>query len=254
VRGGSVGFGCDVVSTGCDLYPAIDLRGGRVVRLTQGDYEAETVYGDDPVATASSFADAGAPWVHVVDLDAARSGDPVNRDVVRRIAAALAGRARLQNGGGVRSLDDARQLADAGVARVVMGSAAIRRPELVAEVAAVVAVAVGLDHRDGELATDGWTTGSGLELTDALGRFPDAEAFVITDIGRDGMLTGPDTPGLAAAVAATTTPIIASGGVSSLDDLVALAAIPGLGGVITGKAIYEGRFSVADAVRALENR
>lgn len=236
----------------CDLYPAIDLRDGRVVRLSQGDYDAETVYGDDPVAVATSFADAGAPWVHVVDLDAARSGDPVNRAVVGRIAAALHGRARLQNGGGVRSLDDARRLADAGVDRVVMGSAAVRRPDLVAEVSDVVPVAVGLDHRAGELATDGWTEGSGVQLADALGRFPTAAAFVITDISRDGMLSGPDIDGLTVAVGATTTPVIASGGVATIDDLLALAAIPGLGGIITGKAVYEGRFTVAEAVRALE--
>ncbi len=236
----------------CDLYPAIDLRAGRVVRLSQGDYDAETVYGDDPVAVATSFADAGARWVHVVDLDAARSGDPVNRAVVERVAAALQGRAGLQNGGGVRSLDDARSLADAGVDRVVMGSAAVRRPDLVAEVSDIVDVAVGLDHRAGELATDGWTEGSGVQLADALGRFPTAAAFVITDISRDGMLTGPDIDGLRAAVAATTTPVIASGGVSSLDDVVSLAAIPGLGGIITGKALYEGRFTVVEAIRALE--
>lgn len=236
----------------CDLYPAIDLRAGRVVRLSQGDYDAETVYGDDPVSVANEFADAGAPWVHVVDLDAARSGDPVNREVVERVAAALAGRAKLQNGGGVRSVADARRLADSGVDRVVMGSAAVRNPDLVAEVSAIVDVAVGLDHRDGELATDGWTEGSGLQLTEALTRFTTAAAFVITDISRDGMLGGPDLAGLAAAVAATSTPVIASGGVASLDDVVALAAIPGLGGIITGKAVYEGRFSVADAVRALE--
>lgn len=238
--------------TNCALYPAIDLRGGRVVRLSQGDYANETVYGDDPVAVAESFADAGAPWVHVVDLDAARSGDPVNRDVVARVAAALDGRARLQNGGGVRSLADARALADAGVDRVVMGSAAVRTPDLVAEVSEVVPVAVGLDHRAGELATDGWTEGSGVQLADALGWFPTAAAFVITDISRDGMLSGPDIDGLAGAVTATSTPVIASGGVSSLDDIVSLAAIPGLGGIITGKAIYEGRFSVSDAVRTLE--
>ncbi len=240
------------MTTICDLYPAIDLRDGRVVRLRQGDYDAETVYGDDPVAVATAFADAGAPWVHVVDLDAARSGDPVNRPVVERIAAALHGRARLQNGGGVRSVDDARHLAEIGVDRVVMGSAAVRRPDLVVDVSDVVAVAVGLDHRTGELATDGWTEGSGVQLADALGRFPTASAFVITDIGRDGMLSGPDIVGLKAAVAATATPVIASGGVSSLDDVVALAAIPGLGGIITGKAVYEGRFTVAEAVRALE--
>ena len=181
-----------------DLYPAIDLRGGRVVRLTKGDYDSETVYGDDPVDVAASFADAGAPWVHVVDLDAARSGDPVNRPVVAAIAAALRGRARLQNGGGVRTLADARALADAGVDRVVMGSAAVSDPELVELAGEVVPVAVGLDHRDGDLAVHGWTESSGVRLGDALSRFPTAAAFVITDISRDGMLTGPDVVGLSA--------------------------------------------------------
>ena len=235
-----------------DLYPAIDLRAGRVVRLTKGDYAAETVYGDDPVAVALSFADAGAPWVHVVDLDAARSGDPVNREVVARIAGALRGRASLQTGGGVRTVDDVVALAQAGVSRVVMGSAAVADPPLVAVAAAVLPVAVGLDHRDGELAVHGWTKGSGVALADALSMFPAASAFVITDIARDGMLTGPDVAGLTEAVAATTVPVIASGGVASLDDIVALAAIAGLGGIITGKAIYEGRFTVTAALAALE--
>jgi phosphoribosylformimino-5-aminoimidazole carboxamide ribotide isomerase len=235
-----------------ELYPAIDLRGGRVVRLTKGDYAAETVYGDDPVAVAESFAAAGAPWVHVVDLDAARSGNAVNREVVGRIATALQGRAALQNGGGVRTLDDARVLAELGVARVVMGSAAVADPELVALASEIVPVAVGLDHRDGELAVHGWTEGSGVRLDDALGRFPSAAAFVITDISRDGMLSGPDVEGLATAVAATSVPVVASGGVASIADIVALASIAGLGGVITGKALYEGRFTVAEALAALE--
>lgn len=234
-----------------DLYPAIDLRRGRVVRLTKGDYDAETVYGDDPVKVAASFADAGAPWVHVVDLDAARSGDPVNRPVVAAIATALSGRASLQNGGGVRTVEDARALADAGVSRVVMGSAAVQNPALVADASEIVPVAVGLDHRDGELAVHGWTEDSGVQLDAALDLFPTAAAFVITDISRDGMLSGPDVAGLAAAVAATDVPVIASGGVSSVDDIVALAAIPGLGGIITGKAIYEGRFTVSEALAAL---
>jgi phosphoribosylformimino-5-aminoimidazole carboxamide ribotide isomerase len=234
-----------------DLYPAIDLRGGRVVRLTKGDYDAETVYGDDPVAVADSFAAAGTPWVHVVDLDAARSGDPVNRPVVAAIADALGGRAHLQTGGGVRTVADAEALAAAGVSRVVMGSAAIRRPELVAEVTAILPVAVGLDHRDGELAIHGWTQGSGVWLEPALAMFPTASAFVITDISRDGMLVGPDLDGLAAAAAATDVPVIASGGVATLADVRALAAIRRLGGVITGKALYEGRFTVAEALAAL---
>ena len=235
-----------------DLYPAIDLRGGNVVRLTKGDYALETVYGDDPVAVAQSFVASGAPWVHVVDLDAARSGDPVNRAVVARIAAAIDGQASLQNGGGVRTLDDAKALRDAGVSRVVMGSAAVRDPDLVARASEIVPVAVGLDHRAGELAVHGWTEGSGVRLDDALGRFPTADAFVITDISRDGMLSGPDVDGLAAAVAATSIPVVASGGVASIDDIVALARIPGLGGIITGKAVYEGRFTVAEALAALQ--
>ena len=234
-----------------DLYPAIDLRAGRAVRLLKGDYTQETVYGDDPVAIARSFADAGVPWIHVVDLDAARAGDPVNRPVVARIVEAVAGRASVQTGGGVRTVADAEALAVAGVARVVMGSAAVRDPALVARVADVVSVAVGLDHRAGELAVDGWTAVSGRRLDDVLGFYPRASAFVITDIERDGMLQGPDVAGLTAAARATDVPVIASGGVASIDDLHALAAIPGLGGIITGKAIYEARFTVAEALLAL---
>ena len=234
-----------------ELYPAIDLLGGRVVRLRQGDYSDETEYGTDPVAMAQSFADAGSPWIHVVDLDAAKSGDPVNRPVVAAIADAVRGGSRVQTGGGVRSVDDARQLAEAGVARVVMGSAAVRDPGLVATVSEVVPVAVGLDHRGGELAVHGWTEGSGVMLDDAYERFPTAEVFVITDIGRDGMLEGPDIDGLARSAALAGAPVIASGGVSSLADIEALAAISGLGGVITGKAVYEGRFTVTEALVAL---
>lgn len=235
-----------------DLYPAIDLRGGRVVRLRQGDYDRETAYGTDPVDVARAFAAAGAPWIHVVDLDAARSGDAANREVVRAIATAVSGSAHVQTGGGVRGVGDARQLADAGVARVVMGSAAVARPELVGEVSAIVPVAVGLDHRDGELAVHGWTERSGIRLEEAYEQFPDAAAFVITDIGRDGMLEGPDVSGLAQSVAATEVPVIASGGVSSLDDLVALARIDGLGGIITGRALYEGRFDVRAALSVVQ--
>jgi phosphoribosylformimino-5-aminoimidazole carboxamide ribotide isomerase len=233
------------------LYPAIDVRGGRVVRLVQGDYAAETVYGTDPVHVAAAFADAGATWIHVVDLDAARTGDPVNRPVVAAIADAVAGHAAVQTGGGVRAVSDVRALADAGVARVVMGSAAVADPSLVDAASEVLPVAVGLDHRSGELAVHGWTSSAGVALHAALTMFPTAAAFVITDIARDGMLAGPDVEGLAAAVAATSIPVIASGGVATLDDVRELAAIPGLAGVITGRAIYEGRFTVADALAVL---
>ncbi|MEP7201030.1 MAG: HisA/HisF-related TIM barrel protein [Ilumatobacteraceae bacterium] len=234
-----------------ELFPAIDLSDGQVVRLTQGDYGNAKVYGSDPVAVARSFADAGATWIHVVDLDAARSGSPQNRSVVAEIASALIGRALVQTGGGVRAVADAQQLADAGVARVVMGSAAIQRPELVEAATQVIDVAVGLDHRDGEVAVHGWTEGAGVTLDEALGWFPSASAFVITDIARDGMLEGPDIDGLAAVAASSSAPVIASGGVASLADISALAAVPGIGGIITGKAIYEGRFTVAEALKAL---
>lgn len=234
-----------------DLYPAIDLREGKVVRLLQGDYGQQTTYGDDPVAVARSFAEAGAAWIHVVDLDAARSGSPVNRPVVAAITAALDGMASVQTGGGVRSVSDAQALADAGVARVVMGSAAVADPTLVAAASELVSVAVGLDHRNGEVAVHGWTEGSGVQLADALGWFPTAAAFVITDIARDGMLTGPDVDGLALAARSTAVPVIASGGVAELSDLAALRAVPGISGIITGKALYEGRFTVAQALAEL---
>jgi phosphoribosylformimino-5-aminoimidazole carboxamide ribotide isomerase len=240
--------------TGFIVFPAIDLRGGNVVRLRQGDYADETVYGDDPLAVAESFVAAGATWVHMVDLDAAKGDAAVNRPVISRVASALDGRARLQVGGGVRGVADAEALAAAGVARVVMGSAAVREPALVAEVTARVgvAVAVGLDHRGGVLATEGWTRSSGVGLAEALGAYPTAACAVITDISRDGMLVGPDIEGLSNAARSAPMPIVASGGVGSIDDIVALTSIPNIAGVITGKAIYEGRFSLGEALRALE--
>lgn len=234
------------------LYPAIDLLAGRVVRLERGDFDAATVYGDDPVGVALAFAEAGVDRVHIVDLDAARSGDPVNRAVVSRVVAALPDRVRVQVGGGVRTADDARALADAGVWRVVMGSAAVANPALVTEVADIVPVAVGLDHRGGMLAVDGWTRDSTTSVADMVARMGSASAFVVTDISRDGMLTGPDVAGLAATAASTDVPVVASGGVGSLAHLADLAAVPRLEGVIVGKALYEGRFGVAEAIAVLE--
>ncbi len=236
------------------LYPSIDLRAGRVVRLRQGDYDRETAYELDPVAVAREFGADGAPWIHVVDLDAARSGVATNRQVIAAMAAALEGRPSIQAGGGVRSLDDAAELADAGVARVVMGSAAVADPSLVEVVARRVPVAVALDHREGIVAVEGWTSASTLSLRDGLVRFPAAEAFVITNIKRDGELLGPDLDGIRDAVMASDVPVIASGGVASLDDVRALAAVPGLGGIITGRALYEGRFTVAEALAAIGDR
>ena len=233
------------------LYPAIDVFGGKVVRLRQGEYDDSTVYGVDPVAMALTFVDQGATWVHMVDLDAARSGEPVNRSVIASVASAIAGRASLQVGGGVRTEADAEALSAAGVTRVVMGSAAVADPALVRRVSAIVSVAVGLDHRNGVAATHGWTESSGVQVDDLLGQFPTASAFVITDISRDGMLTGPDVEGLARAVSQTSIPVIASGGVGALSHLAELAAVVGLNGVIVGKALYESKFSVSEALAVL---
>lgn len=234
-----------------DLYPAIDIRGGRCVRLLQGDYDRETVYGDDPVAVAKGYEAAGAPWVHVVDLDAARSGRPENRDMVAAIAAAVG--VPVQSGGGVRDNAAAEALLTAGVRRVVIGTAALRDPQFVRRLAAAWPgrIAVGIDGRGGEAAVQGWTEGSGVSVLDAVAQFEDAgvAAVVVTDIGRDGTLTGPDVDGLTTVLERTAVDVIASGGVGSLDDLRALAELP-LAGVIVGKALYEGVFTVEEAIAA----
>jgi phosphoribosylformimino-5-aminoimidazole carboxamide ribotide isomerase len=244
-----------------DLYPAIDVRGGRCVRLRLGDFADETVYSDDPVAVAESFALAGARWIHVVDLDAARTGEPVNRPVVRRIceAAAPAG-VRVQVGGGVRDEAAAAALAEVGAARVVMGTAVVERPDLVAAVAARQAVAIGLDARGSEIAVRGWEASTGVRLLDVLASFSDAgvEAVVVTEIARDGTLEGPDLAGLASVLGNTELPVIASGGVGSLDDVVALRDLRDpasgdrrLAGAIVGRALYEGRVELPAALSAL---
>ena len=246
------------MTTAPALFPAIDILGGRCVRLLQGDYGQETVYGNDPVAQARAFQDAGATWVHVVDLDAARTGDPVNRQVVAEVAATLD--VPVQAGGGVRTLDDARTLFDAGVSRVVMGTAAIEDPELVDQVADLGRVAVGLDIRGEEVAVRGWTEGTGLLLTDAFERFSNrgTDAFVITQIERDGTLQGPDLEGLAAALATTGVDVVASGGVGRPSDLKDLAdlAVAGrrLAGIILGRALYEGTVDLAAAIQTLKER
>ena len=246
------------MTTAPALFPAIDILGGRCVRLLQGDYGQETVYGNDPAAQARAFQDAGATWVHIVDLDAARTGDPVNRPVVAEVAATLD--VPVQAGGGVRTRDDARTLFDAGVSRVVMGTAAIEDPELVDQVADLGRVAVGLDIRGEEVAVRGWTEGTGLLLTDAFERFSNrgTDAFVITQIERDGTLQGPDLEGLAAALATTGVDVVASGGVGRPSDLKDLAdlAVAGrrLAGIILGRALYEGTVDLAAAIQTLKER
>jgi phosphoribosylformimino-5-aminoimidazole carboxamide ribotide isomerase len=239
-----------------DLYPAIDIRGGRCVRLVEGDFDRETVYGDDPVAVARSFARAGASWIHVVDLDAARSGAPLNRGVVARIAGAVDG-VNVQTGGGVRTLDDAAWLIDAGIARVVLGTAAIEHPALVGAVAArwPGRVAVGLDHRGGEVRVRGWEQAGGRSVGAVVPEVvaAGASAVIVTDISRDGRQSGPDIGGLKDLLAETGAPIIASGGVSGLSDIEDLASVrttagQGLVGVIAGRAVYEGSLDVGAAV------
>ncbi|MET0825055.1 MAG: 1-(5-phosphoribosyl)-5-[(5-phosphoribosylamino)methylideneamino]imidazole-4-carboxamide isomerase [Acidimicrobiales bacterium] len=233
-----------------NLYAAIDLLGGRCVRLHQGDYDRATDYGDDPVGQARRFAADGAPWIHVVDLDAARRGEPVNRDVIGRIAAAVD--IPVQVGGGVRSRPDAEALWAAGVARVVMGTAALEDPDLVAALVPDGAVAVGLDARGRELAVRGWVSAAGVDLLEAVARFSalGVAALVVTEIGRDGTLDGPDLTGLSSVLEVATVPVVASGGVGSADDLVALTDLD-LDGVIVGRALYDDRVTVAEAVAVL---
>jgi phosphoribosylformimino-5-aminoimidazole carboxamide ribotide isomerase len=234
-----------------ELYPAIDLRGGRAVRLYQGDFDQETVYGADPVAVAERFVAAGAHWLHVVDLDAAR-GEGSNLDVVLAIAKTVS--ARVETGGGVRDDSPLR----AGVDRVVLGSLAVTNRAYAAQLIAENPgrVAIGLDHRGGELQVRGWEERGDVQLLDAVGwpEFADAAAFIVTDIGRDGTLAGPDVDGLASVLDATTVDVIASGGVSSLDDIETLTSLDAdgrrLAGVIVGKALYEGEFTIEEAMAA----
>jgi phosphoribosylformimino-5-aminoimidazole carboxamide ribotide isomerase len=245
------------VTGGFELYPSIDLRGGHVVRLRQGDFAAETVYGDDPVAVARDFAAAGARWIHVVDLDASRTGEPVNLQAIEAVCASVP--CRVQAGGGVRSMEAAGALLDAGVARVVVGTAAVEQPDLVADLAVAHPgrVAVGLDARGRDVAVRGWTEGGGGDLADLVTTLArsGAAAIVVTQIDVDGTLDGPDLATYELALAAADVPVIASGGVGSLADLHRLAELRVggrvLAGAIVGRAIYEGRVSVHDAVAAV---
>jgi phosphoribosylformimino-5-aminoimidazole carboxamide ribotide isomerase len=241
-----------------DLFPAIDLRDGRCVRLYQGDYAQETVYADDPVAQAQAFAAEGARWVHVVDLDAARTGDPHNREVVAAIAAAVD--VPVQAGGGVRDDGAADDLLSLGVARVVVGTAALERPDWVRDLASrhPGRIAVGLDARGHDVAVRGWAEGSGRDVVEVARRFDGAgvAALVVTEIGRDGTLAGPALDQLADVLGATSLDVVASGGVGTLADLRGLSALEvdgrRLAGVIVGRALYEGAFRVNDAVATVE--
>ena len=235
-----------------DLYPAIDLRGGRVVRLAEGDFARETHYGDDPIAVAKDFVAQGAPWIHVVDLDAAKGDGPLNADAIKAIAAAVD--APVQTGGG--QVDDTSLRA--GVRRIVLGSLAISDPDAAKRLVRAFPgrVAIGLDHREGRIAVRGWQEQSDESVDDVIANYADVDvaAFIVTNIATDGQLTGPDLDGLERVMTLTRVPVIASGGVASLDDIRALAALDVNGrridGAITGRAIYEGKFTVAEGVAA----
>ena len=238
-----------------EIIPAIDLLDGQCVRLQQGDYDQVTRFADDPVAQARAWQSQGARRLHLVDLDGARRGEPVNDGAVRAITAALS--IPVQLGGGVRSLERAEELLAWGLDRVILGTVAIEQPELVTTLAQrhPGRIVVGIDARDGRVATRGWLESSTVEATDLARRFDSCglAALITTDIATDGTLAGPNLAFLRAMAEATTTPVIASGGVGSLTDLLSLLALEPLGvaGVIVGRALYDGSVDLAEALQAV---
>lgn len=236
-----------------DLLPAIDLRGGRVVRLVRGDFAQETVYGDDPAETAAGFVDAGARWLHVVDLDGARDPGQRQLDVVATIVARVGERARVEVAGGLRDDAAVDRALRAGAARAVVGTAALADPAFVRRLVAehgAERVCVALDVRDGLAVGHGWVPGAGaIAVEDVLATLADAgvTTFEVTAIDRDGTLEGPDLPLLARLVAAGRGAIVASGGISTLDDLRTVRNL-GCSGAIVGRALYEGRLDLSEAL------
>jgi phosphoribosylformimino-5-aminoimidazole carboxamide ribotide isomerase len=236
-----------------DVIPAIDLRGGRVVRLRRGDFDQETSYGGDPASVATAFATAGARWIHVVDLDGAREGRPVNKDLIRAIVAATAGRAAVEVAGGLRTPDAVARAFAAGAARIVVGTAALRDPAFAGGLVASYGperVVAAIDVRDGRTVGEGWRVGAeGPNAGAALATLADAgvKIFEVTAISRDGLLGGPDIELLTAVLALDRGGVIASGGVASLPDLRAVAKL-GCDGAIVGRALYEGRLDLREAI------
>ncbi|MFQ5958522.1 MAG: 1-(5-phosphoribosyl)-5-[(5-phosphoribosylamino)methylideneamino]imidazole-4-carboxamide isomerase [Alphaproteobacteria bacterium] len=237
------------------LYPAIDLKGGACVRLLKGDMTQATVYAHDPAAQARSFVDAGCAWLHVVDLDGAVAGAPVNGEAIAAILAAV--EVPLQLGGGIRDVATVEAWLMSGVARVILGTAAVRDPELVKGACRAFPgrVAVAIDAHDGRVAVDGWAEPAAITARELALRFEDAgaAAIIYTDISRDGTLEGVNVAATEALARAVRTPVIASGGVASLADLHALKAIEdaGVAGVIVGRAFYDGRIEPEAALAAL---
>jgi phosphoribosylformimino-5-aminoimidazole carboxamide ribotide isomerase len=242
------------VTSGFDILPAIDLRGGRVVRLQQGDFERETAFSDDPVAVARSFADAGARWLHVVDLDGARTGEPAHAAVIRDLVGAVGDRLAVEVAGGLRTEGSVAAILAAGAARAVVGTAALRDPGFAGRLVATHGpdrIAVALDIRDGLALGEGWREGaSGVRAEDGLAALADAGVTMLeaTAIDRDGLLGGPDLELLERLVRLERGAVIASGGIASLEDLRAVRAL-GCAGAIVGRALYEGRLDLEEALR-----
>ncbi|QZD94543.1 1-(5-phosphoribosyl)-5-[(5-phosphoribosylamino)methylideneamino]imidazole-4-carboxamide isomerase [Qipengyuania gelatinilytica] len=234
------------------VFPAIDLKAGQVVRLAEGDMDRATVYGDNPAAQAKLFAEAGAGHLHVVDLDGSFAGSAQNREAVEQIVEAFPGHVQL--GGGIRKREDVEGWFDAGVSRVVMGSAALKDPEFVKDMARAFegGVVVAVDAKDGMVATEGWADVSDVPVIDLARRFEDAgvASLLFTDIGRDGLLKGVNLDATVELARQVDIPVIASGGVKGIDDIhvLSLHAKDGIEGVITGRALYDGRLDLAAAL------
>jgi phosphoribosylformimino-5-aminoimidazole carboxamide ribotide isomerase len=233
------------------IWPAIDLRGGRCVRLQQGDYARETVYADDPVQMAEQFQLQGAQHLHLVDLDGARSGRPEHLELVRTLVQAVDLECEL--GGGIRDTATIEAVLEAGLSRVVLGTSALKRPEWFRSVAEQFPgkLVLGVDARDGRVATEGWLETSAIGVQQLAQQFADLPlaGIVYTDIATDGMLQGPNVEAMRELQSAVSLPVIASGGVTTVDDVTALAAA-GLAGAIIGRALYAGTLTLPDALQA----
>jgi phosphoribosylformimino-5-aminoimidazole carboxamide ribotide isomerase len=234
------------------IFPAVDLKAGQVVRLAKGDMDRATVYADDPAAQAVLFAEQGAEFLHVVDLDGAFAGKPENAGAVEGIIAAFPGHVQL--GGGIRTPETVERWFNLGVSRLVIGTAAVKDPDFVRDMAAAWpgGIVVAVDARDGMVATEGWADISDMPVIDLARRFEDAgvASLLFTDVGRDGMLTGCNIEATVDLARAVDLPVIASGGVAGLADIrvLSLHAQDGIEGVITGRAIYDGRLDLATAI------